>query len=102
MKTNTKRIALVLALIMIMFTFAACGGSPASTPETTQGTDGTLEADSTDKLYVYVCGQYVYDDGLDALKSAIESAVGDGVTVEYTTVSSGDDSDPSMLMAGLM
>ena len=102
MKTNTKRIALALALIMIMFTFAACGGNSSSAPEATPGTDGTLDADSTDKLYVYVCGQYVSDDGLDALKSTIESVVGDGVTVEYTTVSTGDDSDPSMQMAGLM
>lgn len=102
MKANVKRISVVLMLVMMVFTFAACGGSETAAPTAVPGADGTLSADKTDKLNIYLCGTYVDENCLDALKSVVSAAVGDGVTVTYDTISTGGGSDPSMQMAGMM
>ena len=100
MKANVKRVSLLLALVMIMFTFAACGGGETAAPTAVPGEDGTLSADKTDKLNVYLISSYV--DGLDSLKSFISDTLGDGVTIHYDTTFTGDGSDPSVQMAGMM
>lgn len=102
MKANVKRVSLLLALVMIMFTFAACGGGETAAPTAVPGEDGTLSADKTDKLNVYLIAAYVDENGLDSLKSFISDALGDGVTVNYDTTFTGDGSDPSVQMAGMM
>ena len=102
MKANVKRVSLLLALVMIMFTFAACGGGETAAPTAVPGEDGTLSADKTDKLNVYLIATYVDENGLDSLKSFISDTLGDGVTVNYDTTFTGDGSDPSVQMAGMM
>ena len=102
MKANVKRVSLLLALVMIMFTFAACGGGETAAPTAVPGEDGTLSADKTDKLNVYLIAAYVDENGLDSLKSFISDTLGDGVTVNYDTTFTGDGSDPSVQMAGMM
>lgn len=102
MKANVKRVSLLLALVMIMFTFAACGGGETAAPTVVPGEDGTLSADKTDKLNVYLIATYVDENGLDSLKSFISDALGDNVTVNYDTTFTGDGSDPSVQMAGMM
>ena len=102
MKANVKRVSLLLALVMIMFTFAACGGGETAAPTAVPGEDGTLSADKTDKLNVYLISTYVDENGLDSLKSFISDALGDNVTVNYDTTFTGDGSDPSVQMAGMM
>lgn len=102
MKANVKRVSLLLALVMIMFTFAACGGGETAAPTAVPGEDGTLSADKTDKLNVYLIATYVDENGLDSLKSFISDTLGDGITVNYDTTFTGDGSDPSVQMAGMM
>lgn len=102
MKANVKRVSLLLALVMIMFTFAACGGGETAAPTAVPGEDGTLSADKTDKLNVYLISTYVDENGLDSLKSFISDTLGDNVTVNYDTTFTGDGSDPSVQMAGMM
>ena len=102
MKANVKRVSLLLALVMIMFTFAACGGGETAAPTAVPGEDGTLSADKTDKLNVYLISTYVDENGLDSLKSFISDTLGDGVTIHYDTTFTGDGSDPSVQMAGMM
>ena len=102
MKANVKRVSLLLALVMIMFTFAACGGGETAAPTAVPGEDGTLSADKTDKLNVYLIAAYVDENGLDSLKSFISDTLGDNVTVNYDTTFTGDGSDPSVQMAGMM
>ena len=102
MKANVKRVSLLLALVMIMFTFAACGGGETAAPTAVPGEDGTLSADKTDKLNVYLIATYVDENGLDSLKSFISDTLGDNVTVNYDTTFTGDGSDPSVQMAGMM
>lgn len=102
MKANVKRVSLLLALVMIMFTFAACGGGETAAPTAVPGEDGTLSADKTDKLNVYLISTYVDENGLDSFKSFISDTLGDGVTVNYDTTFTGDGSDPSVQMAGMM
>ena len=102
MKANVKRVSLLLALVMIMFTFAACGGGETAAPTAVPGEDGTLSADKTDKLNVYLISTYVDENGLDSLKSFISDTLGDDVTIHYDTTFTGDGSDPSVQMAGMM
>lgn len=102
MKANVKRVSLLLALVMIMFTFAACGGGETAAPTAVPGEDGTLSADKTDKLNVYLISTYVDENGLDSLKSFISDTLGDDVTINYDTTFTGDGSDPSAQMAGMM
>ena len=102
MKANVKRVSLLLALVMIMFTFAACGGGETAAPTAVPGEDGTLSADKTDKLNVYLISTYVDENGLDSLKSFISDTLGDDVTINYDTTFTGDGSDPSVQMAGMM
>ncbi len=102
MKANVKRVSLLLALVMIMFTFAACGGGETAAPTAVPGEDGTLSADKTDKLNVYLISAYVDENGLDSLKSFISDTLGDDVTINYDTTFTGDGSDPSVQMAGMM
>ena len=102
MKANVKRVSLLLALVMIMFTFAACGGGETAAPTAVPGEDGTLSADKTDTLNVYLISTYVDENGLDSLKSFISDTLGDGVTIHYDTTFTGDGSDPSVQMAGMM
>ena len=102
MKANVKRVSLLLALVMIMFTFAACGGGETAAPTAVPGEDGTLSADKTDKLNVYLISTYVDENGLDSLKSFISDTLGDDVTIHYDTTFTGDGSDPSAQMAGMM
>ena len=102
MKANVKRVSLLLALVMIMFTFAACGGGETAAPTAVPGEDGTLSADKTDKLNVYLIATYVDENGLDSLKSFISDTLGDDVTIHYDTTFTGDGSDPSVQMAGMM
>lgn len=102
MKANVKRVSLLLALVMIMFTFAACGGGETAAPTAVPGEDGTLSADKTDELNVYLISTYVDENGLDSLKSFISDTLGDDVTIHYDTTFTGDGSDPSVQMAGMM
>lgn len=102
MKANVQRVSLLLALVMIMFTFAACGGGETAAPTAVPGEDGTLSADKTDKLNVYLISTYVDENGLDSLKSFISDSLGDDVTIHYDTTFTGDGSDPSVQMAGMM
>ena len=102
MKANVKRVSLLLALVMIMLTFVACGGGETAAPTAVPGEDGTLSADKTDKLNVYLISAYVDENGLDSLKSFISDTLGDDVTIHYDTTFTGDGSDPSVQMAGMM
>lgn len=102
MKANVQRVSLLLALVMIMFTFAACGGGETAAPTAVPGEDGTLSADKTDKLNVYLISTYVDENGLDSLKSFISDTLGNDVTIHYDTTFTGDGSDPSVQMAGMM
>ena len=102
MKANVKRVSLLLALVMMMFAFAACGGGETAAPTAVPGEDGTLSAEKTNALNVCLISTYVDENGLDALKSFISDTLGDDVTVKYDTIFTGDGSDPSVQMAGMM
>lgn len=100
-----KRISLAMALVMVMLALTACGGG-SEAPVTTKNEDGTLSAEETQALNVYVCAQYVNADAaqelVDKLNESVESLKDGTYKLEVTCVSTGSGEDPSMQMAGMM
>lgn len=99
-----KRISLAMALVMVMLALTACGGG-SEAPVTTKNEDGTLSAEETRALNVYVCAQYVNADAaqelVDKLNESVEGLKDGTYKLEVTCVSTGSGEDPPRRTAAL-
>lgn len=100
-----KRIAMMLALMLLAVMLTACGGDA---PDTTAkvNDDGTVAGTATDTLNIVMYADLLNEDAaqqyVNGLKDSMDMFKDDVANVNLTCIMTGGDADPTMQMAGIM
>lgn len=101
-----RKFALAAALCAMALAFTACGGSGPDAPQVTQNPDGTLSAEKSDAINIYMCAEYLSEDAanelMDELKSSVDALKNGAIKLNTEYIITGDGQDPTMQMAGMM